>query len=125
MQTELSEHKLLWSLPEQKKHTTAMWDFAEATREFHGSAADDYTALHNWSVTSPAEFYAALWDSLGIIGDKGQQSFSADNEIRKVQFYPQARLNYAENLLQNPDDSLAIIAHRDDRTRREISRKQL
>lgn len=125
MKTEVSDHKLLWSLSKQNKPQTAMWKFAEATREFHNSAADNYVSLHNWSVESPADFYSALWDELGIIGDKGKQSYLADSDLRKVQFYPDARLNYAENLLQNPDDSPAIIAHRDDRTRREISRKQL
>lgn len=102
-----------------------MWKFAESTRKFHHNPAEDYAALHNWSVASPAEFYSTLWDELNIVGDKGEQAFLADSDIRKVRFFPDARLNYAENLLQDPDDSTAIIAHRDDGTRRELSRKQL
>ncbi|MBN4075591.1 MAG: acetoacetate--CoA ligase [SAR86 cluster bacterium] len=119
------KNKLLWSLSEQKKKRTGMWQFAESSKEFHNNKPDDYAALHTWSIESPNEFYSSLWNFLEIIGDKGNESFIADADIRKVQFFPNARLNYAENLLQHADDRLAIIAHRDDGTRRVITRKQL
>ena len=102
-----------------------MWRFAESTAQYHHAAANDYTALHAWSVNAPDQFHDSLWDFSGIVGDKGEQAYIADDDMRKVQFYPGARLNYAENLLKNADDRLAIIAHRDDGTRRTITRKQL
>src|SRR5690606_33508300 len=49
---------------------------------------------------------------------------TSDN-IRDVRFFPDSRLNYAENMLREPDKRLAIIAHRDDGTRRTITRKEL
>jgi len=125
MPYDTSNYSLLWSLADAKKHETAMWRFAESTVEYHHATPDNYTALHTWSVNSPDQFYDSLWDFLGIIGDKGEQAFIGDEELRKVQFYPGAHLNYAENLLQNADDRLAIIAHRDDGSRRTITRKQL
>jgi len=125
MLNDTSNDSLLWSLADSKKHETAMWRFAESTVEYHHATPDNYTALHAWSVNSPDQFYDSLWDFLGIIGDKGEQAFIGDKELRKAQFYPGARLNYAENLLQNADDRLAIIAHRDDGTRRTITRQQL
>src|SRR5690606_28442324 len=39
--------------------------------------------------------------------------------------FPEARLNYTENLLTEPDDRLAIIAHRDDGMRRVMTRREL
>jgi len=125
MLNDTSNDSLLWSLADSKKHETAMWRFAESTVEYHHATPDNYTALHAWSVNSPDQFYDSLWDFLGIIGDKGEQAFIGDKELRKAQYYPGARLNYAENLLQNADDRLAIIAHRDDGTRRTITRQQL
>ncbi len=125
MPNDTSNNSLLWSLADSKKYETAMWRFAESTVEYHHATPDNYTELHAWSVNSPEEFHDALWDFSGIIGDKGEQAFIGDEELRKVQFYPDARLNYAENLLQNADDRLAIIAHRDDGSRRTITRQQL
>ena len=102
-----------------------MWRFAKSTVEYHHAAPDNYSALHAWSVNAPDQFHDSLWDFLDIIGDKAEQAFVGNDELREVQFYPGACLNYAENLLQNADDRLAIIAHRDDGTRRTITRKEL
>lgn len=122
---EINDSTQLWEPTDEQKQSSAMWDFASKTQAQHGGAPDDFDTLHTWSVESPDNFYHALWDYLGIIGDKGQMSFVPAEDIRDAQFYPGARLNYAENLLQHADDRLAIIAHRDDGTRRTISRKQL
>jgi len=119
------ETKTLWRLAEDKKPRTAMWQFAESTKQYHHAAPDDYAALHDWSIKSPNEFYSNLWDFLNIIGDRAKLAYVANDDIKKVQFYPDARLNYAENLLQNADSRPAIIAYRDDGDRRLITRKEL
>ncbi len=120
-----STPKPLWSMSPEKKSSTAIWKFAESTQSFHKAEPDDYSALLDWSIKSPSDFYSSLWDFLEIVGDKGEASYIGDADMRKVQFYPEARLNYAENLLQNADDRLAIIAHIDNGTRRTITRKEL
>ncbi len=123
--SDASSNKVLWQLADSLRSRTALWRFAEFTRKYHQAAPDDYAALHAWSLADPQAFYASLWDFLEIIGDRGERVYLDHKDIREVQIYPDARLNYAENLLQRPDDSVAIIAHRDDGTRRELSRRQL
>jgi acetoacetyl-CoA synthetase len=81
--------------------------------------------LLDWAIRDPGGFHDALWDELGIIGEKGDMAFIAGETIREAKFYPGARLNYAENMLAQRDDTLAVIAHRDDGTRREITRSGL
>lgn len=125
MNTESTVTKPLWLPSEEQKPQTAMWQFTESTQEYHNSPPDDYAALHDWSIKSPNQFYSSLWDFLEIIGDKGEVAYLANGDIKKAAFYPEARLNYAENLLRNPDDRPAIIAHRDDGDRRVITRKEL
>jgi acetoacetyl-CoA synthetase len=90
-----------------------------------GLAPDDADGLHRWSVNEPGAFHDLLWRRLAIIGDKGRTAHVPAAALRDVRFFPEARLNYAENLLANPDDRPAIIAHRDDGTRRELSRAEL
>lgn len=125
MQDIRSSDSILWSLAADEKPKTAMWRFARSTADKHKVAPDNYAEFHSWSVNSPNEFYNSLWDFLGIIGDKAEAAFVAGKDIRDAQFFPGARLNYAENLLQNADDRIAIIAHRDDGTRRVITRREL
>ncbi|AEQ52325.1 acetoacetate--CoA ligase [Pelagibacterium halotolerans] len=117
--------EIVWEADASRKEGSALWRFAEATRHSHGADPSDYAALLDWSIREPEAFHDALWDFLGVVGDKGETAFVAGETIRDAKFYPGARLNYAENLLTRRDDGVAIIAHRDDGTRREMSCRAL
>lgn len=119
------ESTVIWTPSEARMRASALWAFADRTAPLHCGAPDDYEALLKWSIEAPDAFYEALWDELGIIGDRGSAAFVPGADIRSAKFYPGARLNYAENLLAQVDDTLAIIAHRDDGARREITRAAL
>lgn len=112
---------ILWRPSAERAAGSNMARFAKRA----GFEPGDTAALHRWSVEHPSEFYALLWDELGIIGERGDTVVAAGATIRDVRFFPDARLNYAENLLHHPDDRLAIIAHRDDGTRRALTRREL
>ena len=116
------ENAVLWTPSETRKAASALRRFATAVG--HG-AGDDYSELHRWSITEPNQFYGALWDFAGIIGDKGGIAFAPGAGIRDARFFTEARLNYAENLLHNPDDRLAIIAHGNNGLRRTLTRREL
>ncbi len=90
-----------------------------------GFAATDYADLLAWSIRDPEAYHSRLWDALGIIGEKGATVVQPGAGLRDTRFFPEARLNYTENLLVEPDDRLALIAHRDDGTRRALTRKRL
>ncbi|RYE08657.1 MAG: acetoacetate--CoA ligase [Hyphomicrobiales bacterium] len=113
--------EILWTPDAAKAAESSMARFARAA----GFVPGDVAALHRWSVEEPAAFHALLWDHTGIIGEKGDVAVRTGATLRDTRFFPNARLNYAENLLREPDERLAIIAHRDDGTRRALTRRQL
>jgi acetoacetyl-CoA synthetase len=115
----------LWSASETQRRSSALWRFAESTSALHGAAPDDYAALHAWSLRAPEDFYSALWDCVDIVGTKGTRSVVPAARLQDTRFFPDARLNYAENLLRNPDDSPALIVQYENGTRRSVSRAQL
>lgn len=117
--------EVLWNPSDQQVSGSRLYEFAKTTAKYHKCQPDEYTGLHRWSVEHPSEFWSQLWDCCGIIGDKGKRAFEANDSLLEAQFFPDAKLNYAENLLRNPDDRVAIIAHRDDGTRKSVSRSQL
>lgn len=116
---------ILWTPTDDRKRGSALWDFAQKTHALHSCAADDYAGLLDWSIKSPEAFYDALWDYLDIVGEKGGVAYAPGDTLRETRFFPEARLNYTENMLRDADDRLAIIAHRDDGTRRELTRRAL
>jgi acetoacetyl-CoA synthetase len=70
----------------------------------------DYDGLYAWSVSHISEFWAAVWDFVGIktLRDYDQV---IDDELKMpgANWFPGARLNFAENLLRFRDDSVALI----------------
>ncbi|MGN6487104.1 MAG: acetoacetate--CoA ligase [Devosia sp.] len=117
--TELGE--ILWQPSAERIAATALARFA---REI-GFDPADYAGLHRWSITEPEAFHSRLWDFLGIIGNKGGRAYLPGADQIATRFFPEAKLNYAENLLARPGAGPAIIAHRDDGTRRELSWSEL
>jgi acetoacetyl-CoA synthetase len=117
---------LLWSPDADRVQSSAVADFAAYLVE-KGEAnwQGDFHQLWQWSVQYPERFWDHFWDWQGLIGEKGDVILAHPDQMTGGQFYPQGKLNYAENLLKDADDQPAIIAWREDGERRELSRQQL
>ncbi len=86
----------------------------------------DYDALYDFSITRPADFWAALWDYCGVIGEKGGKPYiTQEARIFEARFFPEARLNFAENLLQNRKDDPAIVFRGEGGSGRSLSGREL
>ena len=64
------------------------------------SQGDRYAALHRWSVAEPGCFWREIWDDSQVLGDPGGVDCRSSDLFRRWQFFPEARLNFAENLLK-------------------------
>jgi len=84
-------------------------------RQFGGSKK--FTDLHKWSVASPDEFWAQIWDFCGVVGERGSQVIERFNspedpslEFISTKFFPQSNLSIVENFLRKSGDGEAIVA---------------
>jgi acetoacetyl-CoA synthetase len=75
----------------------------------HTGQKGSYDDLWQWSVNEPEKFWSAVWDFCGVIGDKGKTVLKDGDKMPGAQFFPEARLNYAENLLRRRDKQAAMI----------------
>jgi len=85
----------------------------------------DYDSLHAFSISKIDQFWGAAWDFFEIVGEKGSRVVSEQDTIRTARWFPEARLNFAENLLRRRDDSTALIALTEDGQRRTMTRREL
>jgi acetoacetyl-CoA synthetase len=69
-----------------------------------------FADLHRFSIDDPTSFWRAVWDWCGVIGHPGERIAAELDRMPGAQFFPEARLNFAENVLRRRDDGLAIIA---------------
>ena len=84
----------------------------------------DYWSLHKWSIENPGEFWSTAWDGLGLIGSKGDSNFVSGENFIDSKFFPNGKINVAENLLKHKDGT-AIISILEDGTRSAISFNEL
>ena len=116
----------LWKPSLEQLKTAEVTDFARYVKTQYGFDWDgDFQALWRWSVAEIPAFWEALWHWHGIVGDIGQRRLVNETKMPGAIFFPDASLNFAENLLANADDSPAISAHGEDGRHHTLSRADL
>ncbi len=83
---------------------------------------DNYADLHRWSVESPEAFWQSVWDFCDIRASQTSDQILVDgNQFPGARWFPDARLNFAENLLRNRSDKTALISRLENGRRETIS----
>ena len=105
-----------------RSNLTRFWREAErrASRAF-----GDYDALHRWSVEASAEFWALVWDFGRVSGNPGLRRLINAERMPGARWFPEAKLNFAQNLLRERDAMLAISFWGEDKVKRRMSRREL
>jgi len=74
-----------------------------------GKAGLTYPDFWRWSIDHPDLFWSEVWDFCEIIGEKGHTVLQHADSMQGARFFPQAKLNYAENMLRRRDEAPALI----------------
>jgi acetoacetyl-CoA synthetase len=118
----------LWEPSAERIAQANVTAFAAAIAARHGADVSDYAALWRWSVDRKAEFWRELWDYAGVIGTPGSRVLDDAQAMPGARWFPDARLNYAQNLLERrraDDDGDALVFWGEDKVRRRLSHAQL
>ena len=100
--------------------------FIESVSAGKGLKLRNYDDLYAWSISRPAEFWADLARFADVRADWGTGPIlDQPDRMPGARFFPNARLNFAENLLRFRDEQPALIFRNERNTRREISYRQL
>ncbi len=100
--------------------------FQEKIKTDLGLEFDQYQKLHKWSVSHPEQFWAQVWE----FGDvrcsiKWDRVLENPDQFPGAKWFPGARLNFAENLLRDRSDRIAIVSRLENGTRRTLSYSEL
>ena len=115
--------KPLWSPPADAVRNANPTRFMEHLDAKAGADLEgDPDALQRYSVEQPEAFWCAVWDFCGVIGDKGSAPWIVDAaRMPGARFFPDSKLNYAENLLRREGSDPAIVFRGEDKLRRSVS----
>ena len=107
----------LWRPSAQRVAQCQLTAFRAEVNRRHGLGLKDFRDLHAWSIAHIADFWDVVWDFCGIVGEKGERRLIDAKSMPGARFFPDARLNFAENLLCRPGEGDALI-FRDENNRR-------
>ncbi len=115
----------LWRPSQERVAATAMTRFMQAASARWGIGLEDYDALHAWSVAAPERFWDMLWDFAGVLGEKGGTVLLDGGRMPGARWFPEARLNFARNLLRSRDESDALVFWGEDEVKNRASHAEL
>ena len=114
--------KFLWEPSDTRKEESLLEDFSKF---INLKSNHNFKNFWKWSVDNPKEFWSKFWDYSKIIGDKGKEIIEYNKIFNKTKFFPDSKLNYAENILKKKSSNPAISFLSEKGFEEEISWDQL
>jgi len=114
----------LWSPGPDRVAASRLTAFEAHLRASRGLAFADYRALHQWSVAEAPAFWSEIWDFCDVVGARGDRLALNLDRMAEARFFPDAALNFAENLLRR-DETSALIATTEATPDRVLSHREI
>ena len=116
----------LWTPSPQRVADSNLLAFTKFVAERYGVKAGNYAELHAWSCTNREQFWQAIWQFCGVVSSTQVDIILAERDrMPGARWFPEARLNFAENLLRQRDDSTAIVFWGEEQLKSEITWAEL
>ncbi len=101
---------ILWRPSEDRIAAANLTRFTHFVNDRYAVGAHDYAALWQWSIAEREQFWSAVWDFCQIKASaRGERVLVDGDRMPGARWFPDARLNFAENLLRRRDDAEAIV----------------
>ena len=118
--------KILWQPSPQRIKQSNVTTFIEAAEDSWNVVIGDFEGLYEFSIESKEKFWQSLIDFAGVTAETwGAVILENADQMPGAVWFPDAKLNYAENLLRNRDDRDAMVFWGEDQIKTRVSRKEL
>ena len=117
---------LLWEpSPERKAQANLTGFISEVNARWNVGVAD-HASLYEWSIREPERFWQAVWSFTRVVGEMGVGPYLVNaDRMPGASWFPNARLNFAENLLRRRDDDTALVFWGENQVRRKLTFAEL
>ncbi|HEY4826105.1 MAG TPA: AMP-binding protein, partial [Solirubrobacteraceae bacterium] len=114
---------ILWNPPADWRETTELGRFMNWLRDQGRGDFATYEELHRFSVTDLEGFWGGVWEFFGLRAAVPYERVLADPTMPGAQWFPGAKLNYAQHLVGADEDldRVAIVARSQTRRPREVT----
>ncbi len=116
----------LWRPSAARVAAANLTAFMARVERDHGVRLQTYDELYAWSIGEMAAFWTTVWDFCGVIAEtRGSVALADGERMPGARFFPEARLNFAENLLRRRDETDAIVFWGEGKVKRRLSYRAL
>ena len=115
----------LWTPSPERIASANVTAFRLAAEKRWSVALPDYAALQAWSVAHPEQFWVSVWEMGEVVGHRGERVLVDGERMPGAQWFPDAKLNFAHNLLRSRDAHDAIVFWGEDRVMKRMSHGEL
>jgi acetoacetyl-CoA synthetase len=102
---------ILWEPSEELKAGSRLAEYMRWLRGERDVAVETYDELWRWSVDEPEEFWASIWDHFDVRAADPYDSVLGSRAMPGANWFPGARLSYAEHVFRDRDDHAVAIRH--------------
>ncbi|HVJ13532.1 MAG TPA: acetoacetate--CoA ligase [Burkholderiales bacterium] len=116
----------LWEPSERAVEEAQVTQFARQLVRKHRLEVNTYPDFYRWSVDNPELFWSEVWDWCGVVASrKGSTVLVDGDKMPGARWFPEARLNFAENLMRRGDRGDALVFWDESGFRRRVSYSDL
>jgi acetoacetyl-CoA synthetase len=102
---------VLWRPSLERRVNANITRFSKWVKAIYGLNITTYADLYQWSINNPQNFWNLMWEFGNIKAScKGKVVLKEGNKMPGALWFPDARLNYAENLLSPRDKQTVVIS---------------
>src|SRR3954464_13462117 len=106
----MAEPDILWTPSAETIESAFATQFARQMVRKHHLELNSYADFHRWTIDDPETFWAEIWDFCGVIASrKGSTVLVDGDKMPGARWFPEARLNFAENLMRRGDRGDAFV----------------
>jgi len=118
--------KPLWSPSEQAIEQAHLTQFARQVVRKRHLDLNSYPDFYRWSIDHPEDFWSDVWEFCGLIASrKGSTVLVDGDKMPGAKWFPEARLNIAENMMRRGDRGDAFVFWDESGFRRRVSYSEL
>ena len=112
----------LWSPSPERVAGARVTEFMNGVSKRHGVKLASYADLYAWSTANLEAFWREVWDFGGVVAqNRGERVLVDGDKMPGARFFPDAKLNFARNLLRKRGKEDAIVFWGEDKVKRRLS----
>ena len=118
----------IWSPSTEVSQKTQLAQFQKKIEQNLNLKFQTYQDLHSWSIQHPEIFWNEIWNQLNIRGEKKGQALLGSKNFIENKWFPEAKINYAENLLffgGRDQNETAIVFRGEDKIQKKYTLKEI